>query len=308
MGGLVLVLALTGGASACGSGTGDRRATGAPTAAGPTRPTATTAPTTATTTTATATTTTTGSAEPSPTSTPPGKGGQLSAAPTASRPGTTSAPAGSPPGHSPHSPHPPKPPSRPSRTPSARPATTRPPATHVPSAADLRAALLAVADVPDGFTRQTGPAPGSGDSSLAACPVLASDPKGASASASVVFADATGTSLSETLLQYTGSGAARAMAAYQGMPSACASFSGEVDGFEVSFRAAPLSLPAVGDQSTTTRFTGTIPALGAALYMDVRAIRHSGTVIVVSHDGLAVDTALTRDTAATAYRKAAARW
>ncbi|WP_329318093.1 hypothetical protein [Streptomyces sp. NBC_01262] len=92
------------------------------------------------------------------------------------------------------------------------------------------------------------------------------------------------------------------------MPTACSSFTGKVAGYDVSFTAAALSLPATGDRSTTTQFTGVITQLGVTLYADVRAIQHGSTVIVVSHVGLAVDTGLTRDTANTAYKKVAARW
>ncbi|HEY8980329.1 MAG TPA: hypothetical protein VIU15_12170, partial [Streptomyces sp.] len=177
-----------------------------------------------------------------------------------------------------------------------------------PSAGDLKAALLTVGDVPSGFSKQSGPPSGAGDSSLSGCAPLATDPPGARASASVVFADASGTSLSETLLQYTADGAAKAMKQYEGMPTACGSFSGKVAGYDVSFTAAALSLPSTGDRSTTTRFTGVITELGVTLYSDVRAVQHGSTVIVVSHSGLAVDTDLTRDTADTAYKKVAARW
>jgi hypothetical protein len=180
---------------------------------------------------------------------------------------------------------------------------------HVPTTAELRAALLTAGDLPAGYTAQPVSGSGLSDSSLSGCPALVSDPTGVSASAGVNLTDAaTGSSVSETLLQMRAAGAAKAFAVFAAISANCRSFSGELAGYKVTFAAAPLPVTALGDQTTASRLTGKVSTLGASIYVDFIVVRHASTLIVLSVVGLTADTAFTRQMASAAYNAVAARW
>jgi hypothetical protein len=180
---------------------------------------------------------------------------------------------------------------------------------HVPTTAQLKAALLTSSDLPAGYTATTVSGSGLADSSLSGCPALVSDPPGVSASAAVNLTDKpTGSSVSETLLQLPAADADKAMAGFAAIPANCRSFSGQLDTYKVTFSAAPLAVTALGDQTTSSRLTGKISNVPASIYVDFIVVRHVSTLIVISVVGLSASTAFTERIAGTAYNAVAARW
>ena len=181
----------------------------------------------------------------------------------------------------------------------ARPARTSSASTQ----GNLRAALLTARDLPPGYSAQPVSGAGLGSSSITGCPALVNNPNGVSASATVALSDAaTGSTVIESLLQMSSQADATAgIAAFATMPTSCRSFSTSVDGFNITLGAAPLRVPAVGDQTTAARMTGTISGTAATIYIDVVVTRHASTLMEILCLGLTADTAFTQHVVHEAY-------
>lgn len=196
----------------------------------------------------------------------------------------------------------------------AGPAPTRPLASpgFVPDQADLQAALLTAAELPgSGYTvAPSGSAVGLG--SLKTCPALSAGESGVSAEVSVAFMGGNeGPEISEGLFQDTVTGAQQMLAAFSTVASTCGSFSVPVDGLSLAVTVTTATFPPVGDQTAAVQVTVTVDlAIGnVTITGDVEAVRHGGTVIVVTNVAYpAADQGLTQSIAAAAYAKVASRW
>jgi hypothetical protein len=176
-----------------------------------------------------------------------------------------------------------------------------------PTAADLQGALLTTADMPAGYSVQPGGGSALAGSSISGCPQLASNPSGVTDQATVALADPPDNpSVGETLLQLSPADADSAMASYAAVATDCSQFTAVVDHYNVAFTTEPLSVGALGDQTSAVHITGHIESASQPIYVDFVAIRHGGTVIVLVDVSLTSDTAFTTQIASKAYAKVAA--
>jgi hypothetical protein len=180
---------------------------------------------------------------------------------------------------------------------------------HVPTAAGLRAALLTAGGLPSGYVAQPVPSGSSaGNSSTTSCPALASDPASAASAAVALVNAGSGSGVGELLMLVPAADAARDMARYAALPTSCQTFSAAISGLQVTFRAAPLAVTVLGDQTTATRFTGNVANAGDAITEDIVAIRRGRILMVITCSGVAPSTAFTERVAREAYAAVAARW
>jgi hypothetical protein len=190
------------------------------------------------------------------------------------------------------------------------PASPSPSPSPVPDQAQLQAALLTAAQLPDGSYTAEPAAADVGLGSLKYCPALSAGQSGVTAQASVSFnGGETGPDISEGLFQDTVRGAEQMLGAFKTVPSSCGSFSAVVDGISLAITVGTVSLPAIGDQTATVQVNVTLTAYDVTISGDVAAIRHGGTVIVVTNVAYpTLDQGLTQAVAAAAYKKAASLW
>jgi hypothetical protein len=201
----------------------------------------------------------------------------------------------------------------PTATATPRPPSSGPPsspaATFIPSQADLQGALLTAAELPgSGYTAQP-PGAGIGLGSLNQCPELNAGESGISAQAAASYTGGSaGPDVSETLLQVSRSGAKAMIAAFDQVAQACGRFSLTIHGIAMDIAVSIEGFPATGDQSAALSVVAVLPAFGVAITGDIVAVRHGGTVIVVTNVGLPLKSAVTQAMMARAYAKVAARW
>jgi len=184
-----------------------------------------------------------------------------------------------------------------------------------PDQAELEAALLTAAELPgSGYTTQQG-ASQAGLGSLQYCPALSAGQSGVSAQASRSFSGGNaGPDISEGLFQDTVSGAKQMVGAFTTVPRTCGRFSTVVGGLSLAVTVSAVSFPPIGDETAAVQVNVQIPVSQSGVTYqvtisgDVVAIRHAGTVIVVTNVGYPLDEGLTESVAATAYTKVAARW
>jgi enamine deaminase RidA (YjgF/YER057c/UK114 family) len=171
-------------------------------------------------------------------------------------------------------------------------------------------ALLTAAELPGtGFTAQ--PAASSvGLASVKYCPALSAGQSGVSAQASESFtAGQTGPDVSEALLQDTVNGARQMLGAFATVASTCGNFSAEVDSIKLTITVGTVPFPAIGDQAVAVQVNVTLTGYNVVISGDVVAIRHGGTVLVVTNvEYPTLDQGLTQDLAKAAYSKAKALW
>ena len=68
------------------------------------------------------------------------------------------------------------------------------------------------------------------------------------------------------------------------------------------------AFPVFGNNTVAVRITANLAKYRLSISADVVAVRHGGTVIVVTNVALPLDSGLTQSTMAAAYAKVAARW
>jgi len=189
----------------------------------------------------------------------------------------------------------------------------RPPAPIIPDQADLQAALLTAGQLPGGGYTVQSAAASVGLGSLKYCPALSAGESGVSAQASVAFtAGQVGPDVSEGLFQDTVTGAEQMLGAFTTVADTCGSFTTEVDGLHLAISVEPVPLPPAGDQTAAVQVNVTVTVSAdedATISGDVVAIRHGGTVIVITNVQYPqLDQGLTQEIATAAYAKVAARW
>jgi hypothetical protein len=146
--------------------------------------------------------------------------------------------------------------------------------------------------------------------SLRYCPALSAGQSGVSAQASESFtAGSAGPDISEALFQDTVSGAEQMLGAFATVVSSCGNFSTEVDGINLAITVGAVPFPAIGDQAAAVQINVALTKYNVVISGDIAAIRHGGTVIVVTNvEYPALDQGLTKAIATAAYAKASALW
>jgi hypothetical protein len=177
-----------------------------------------------------------------------------------------------------------------------------------PTRPDLQAALLTAGELPGGgFTTQAGSA-GTGLGSLSACPELSAGESGGTPEDVSFIRAATASAVSETLIQDSVTGAEAQISQFAQVARACGSFSATVSGYAMDVTIASEAFPATGDGTAALRLSARLAAYGVTVTGDIVAVRHGGTVIVVSNVDYPLDSGLTRAVVGLAYAKVAARW
>ncbi|MEN3305360.1 MAG: hypothetical protein V7603_1562 [Micromonosporaceae bacterium] len=197
--------------------------------------------------------------------------------------------------------------------PAPKPQTTASPprSAPVPSAAQLRAALLGPADLP-GFSQDSKDESPIG--STPACPALDDDFSGsATATAGALFKkSATGPFIRERLSQLSTGRASAAVSTIAGLPRRCPSFTEDVPQLNgtVRFTVISLSTPRIGDGIAAFRLTmRPDSAPGFAVYENVLIIRRGGTIILITQTDInTIDNGLTSSSGNAAYQKTARVW
>lgn len=177
-------------------------------------------------------------------------------------------------------------------------ATTRAVETEdTPTEADLRAALLAVEDLPTGFTAQ---AADEGEDDGASCGEDLEETNPAAAKAAASFAGGMlGPFVQEELLAYEPDEAEAVMARGIASVRAC---QGYTDDQGQKFNLSPLSFPDLGDETFAARLDVDGPSLD--LVADVVVLRQDDVIAFLFHAStLPVDSVLTERLARTALAK-----
>lgn len=188
-------------------------------------------------------------------------------------------------------------------SPSASPSKT-------PNATDLQGALLAASEVPGGAFTAQPPSAASGIESSGYCARLTQQQPDALDQVQAVFqGGSSGPFVVETLVQFVVPDAQTMIAQLVEAPVACGTLSTVVLGFRVRLSLTPLAPPrTLGDQTVGLQVNITFTDYGVTTSADIAAVRHGGTVIVVTNAEFPEDTSLTWQIAAAAYTKVAARW
>jgi hypothetical protein len=170
--------------------------------------------------------------------------------------------------------------------------------------------LLTTADLPgSGYSAQPSQSGGSLNSLATECPELNDGPNpDAQAAASFKGGDY-GPDISETLLQYSTSAAEAQISLFTEVAQSCNNLTFTADNLKFSVGITIESSPGLGDQSVELQINATLTAdPSLVIGGDLVAIRHGGTVIVITNVGLPLDSPLTPVAASRAYTKAAALW
>lgn len=198
---------------------------------------------------------------------------------------------------------------RSSAGPSQNPAKPSSPSSPPPTQAELEAALLTTADLPGGGFSADPPGSGVTLSSLGECPEL-NDGPGPNAQAAASFTGGgDGPYISETLLQYSVSEAKAQISLFTKVAQACNNLSFTADGLTFSVGIVTEQPPGLGDESVALRINAA-PTVDPSLIIsgDLVAVRHGGTVVVVTNVGLPLEATLTPAVVSRAYAKVAALW
>jgi hypothetical protein len=131
-----------------------------------------------------------------------------------------------------------------------------------------------------------------------------------SAQASESFtAGSTGPDVSETLLQDTVKGARQMLGAFATVARTCGSFSVAVDGISLAISVGAVPFPLIGQQIAVVQVNVTLTDYDVVISGDIVAIRHGGTVVVVTNvEYPTLDAGLTTSIARAAYSKASVLW
>jgi hypothetical protein len=180
--------------------------------------------------------------------------------------------------------------------------------THVPSAAELRRALLGAGDLP-GFGVEGGD-PGSAGGE-GGCPVLDTDfSAGATGRAEVVLYRASpATYVRERMRQLSPSVAQNALARVRGAPSSCGRYTTTVaDLGPVEVTVSALGVGRIGDGSVAVRITMKPKSVALTVVQNLVLVRRGGTLIILTVLAPSIDDALTSAAAAKAYAKTKRVW
>jgi hypothetical protein len=191
--------------------------------------------------------------------------------------------------------------------PSANPAEPSASSSPVPTQEELAAALLTTADLPGGYSAEP---PGSGLTlnSLTECPELGDGPNPDAQAAVAFTAGNQGPDVSETLLQYSVSAAKAQISLFTRVAQACNNLSFTAAGLTFSVGIVTEHPPGLGDESVALRINAALTAYNITINGDLVAVRHGGTVIVVTNVGLPLNAAVTQTVVSQGYAKVAARW
>ena len=186
-------------------------------------------------------------------------------------------------------------------------ATTAAPPPRVPSAADLRRALLNGGDL-------AGFGPGDGGETpdgAGGCAAIDSDYSGgASATAQVLLSKGSaGPFIRERLNQLSVQAAQNAVSRIRGA-SSCGSFTTDLPGLgKIDVQATALGVPGPGDDAGGVRLTMRPRGIDVTVYENIVAVRRGGTLILLTHTSVgSVDDALTSTAASRAYDKTKQVW
>jgi hypothetical protein len=116
-----------------------------------------------------------------------------------------------------------------------------------------------------------------------------------------------GPDISETLLQYPVSVAEMQMEQFAQVADECSSFAVTTHGLSIDVGIALEAFPSLGDQTLALRVSADVVTDGITITGDVVAVRHEGTVMVVTNVALPLNSGLTRSVVAAAYANVAAR-
>jgi hypothetical protein len=190
----------------------------------------------------------------------------------------------------------------------------------VPTLAQLQKALLTPADLPADVGFEEVPLPsGAGVNSFGPCPYVAEGPQPFEEADALYASGTTGidvVSVAESLEQYSVSDAKKSMAQFAGFAAQCNGLSFSILGATVAFDIAPESFPPSGTDGTVALrlVTRIVNAGNLLIDTDLVAVRHGGTVIVITNTAAALpgsqlfSPTLTRVAVAAAYAKVAALW
>jgi hypothetical protein len=200
--------------------------------------------------------------------------------------------------------------SSPRPTRSIRP-SPHPTTSPVPTTAELQAALLTPAELP-GLGFEAEPAETGSDSGtlLDGCPFATVGQVNPTAQAVEAFtAGSSGPDISEALLQYPVSVAEGQMAQFAETAKVCSSFPASADGLVLKVTIASESFPTFGGDTVALRLSAiVIKANNQTINTDIVAVRHGGTIILITNAGVPLNTALTRTIVAAASAKVPSRW
>lgn len=200
--------------------------------------------------------------------------------------------------------------SSPRPTRSIRP-SPHPTTSPVPTTAELRAALLTPAELP-GLGFEAEPAETGSDSGtlLDGCPFATVGQANPIAQAVEAFtAGSSGPDISEALLQYPVSVAEGQMTQFAETAKVCSSFPASDDGLVLKVTIASESFPTFGGDTVALRLSAiVIKANNQTINTDIVAVRHGGTIILITNVGVPLNTALTRTIVAAASAKVPSRW
>lgn len=175
----------------------------------------------------------------------------------------------------------------------------------------LEAALLTAGELPGGGYGAEPQGAGITTGSIGECPELNALSSSASAQAEVAFfrdSSSDPDAVSEMLLQYTIGDAEAQMKLFASVPQDCATLSAKAGGFDLAITISAESFPVTGDQTVALRINATLVGLGTTISGDLVAVRHGGTLLLITNVGLPLDSGLTRSLVSMAYAKVAAQW
>ena len=122
-------------------------------------------------------------------------------------------------------------------------------------------------------------------------------------------AGSSGPDISEALLQYPVSVAEGQMAQFAETAKVCSSFPASADGLVLKVTIASESFPTFGGDTVALRLSAiVIKANNQTINTDIVAVRHGGTIILITNAGVPLNTALTRTIVAEASAKVPSRW
>jgi hypothetical protein len=180
---------------------------------------------------------------------------------------------------------------------------TTPSTPPVPTQADLNAALLTAADLPDGPYTTQDASSSAGIAAFSECPALNDVQGDASEQAAAAFsAGPLGPEVSEDLLQYSVPVAERMLTQFDQVADTCHTLTATTGQYHIVFTVVVEPFAVSGDGTVALRVTavinGTVPVVG-----EIVGVRLGGTVIVLTNFAYPSDTGLTPPIVATAYRK-----
>ena len=176
------------------------------------------------------------------------------------------------------------------------------------SAQEMKRALLAVTDLPTGWSAEAGGESGDGSpEQYAECPKYAALIRklNGMAEAEAAFVSPTGSDVSENLRSLSQTGAAALFAEQVEAITACPRLTGTNDsGLSFTVSLTALSFPRLGDETFAFRIATT--GYGTTVTMDAVTVRRGGVLVGIAHTARGpVDTAVTEDVIRRALDKAA---